>query len=194
LANEEEQREGAQSKRRDGAKRRGPTATEVAAKEIERDPEINLLSETGWAPLDRAIAKAEANPSLLFYKVQTNAYKFSWALIPISLPFLWLLFLHRRRYRQEFGAYDHLVFVTYSIAFMSLGAVILALLRPLGLGEAVIGTAITFVPPIHMYRQLRGAYQLSRWSAVWRTFVLVVSSFVSLSLFLVLLVVAGVFA
>ena len=67
-------------------------------------------------------ANARENPALLAYKLQTNAYKFSWALIPISVPFVWLLFLHRRRYRQ-FKAYDHTVFVTYSIAFMSLGLI-----------------------------------------------------------------------
>ena len=164
-----------------------------AVKELRKEPELNLLTETGWPPLDHAIAKAEGNPSLLFYKIQNNAYKFSWALIPISLPFLWLLFLHRRRYRREYGAYDHLVFVTYSIAFMSLGAVALTLLGSIGFPDALASIAIAFVPPIHIYRQLRGAYQLSRWSAVWRTFVLLISSFVALSLFFVLLVAAGVF-
>ena len=38
--------------------------------------------------LRKPIEKATQNPSLFFYKVQTNAYKFSWALIPISVPFL----------------------------------------------------------------------------------------------------------
>jgi hypothetical protein len=154
--------------------------------------ESKLLAETGWPPLDRAIAKAEGNPSLLLYKVQTNAYKFSWALIPISLPFVWLLFLHRRRYRQEYGAYDHLIFVTYSIAFMSLGAIALALLRPLGIGSTIIGWAIAVIPPVHVYRQLRGAYHLSRWSAVWRTFVLIICAFAALTLFLVMLLLLGV--
>lgn len=154
--------------------------------------ETRVIGDTGWPALDRAIAKAEANPSLLLYKVQTNAYKFSWALIPISLPFLWLLFLHRRRYRQEYGAYDHLIFVTYSIAFMSLGAIALALLRPLGFGGTIAGWAIAVIPPVHVYRQLRGAYQLSRWSAVWRAFVLIICAFVALALFLVLLLLLGV--
>jgi hypothetical protein len=154
--------------------------------------ESKLLAETGWPTLDRAIAKAQANPSLLLYKVQTNAYKFSWALIPISLPFVWLLFLHRRRYRRDYGAYDHLIFVTYSIAFMSLGAIALALLRPLGFGGTIAGWAIAIIPPVHVYRQLRGAYDLSRWSAVWRTFVLIIFAFVALTLFLALLLLLGV--
>jgi hypothetical protein len=137
-----------------------------------------------------AYHKAKENPSLLLYKLQTNAYKFSWALIPISVPFLWLLFLHRRRYRR-YRAYDHTVFVTYSIAFMSLGVIALSLLRLIGIPEVIAGFAILFVPPIHIYRQLRGAYQLSRWSAIWRTLVLINFSFIAATLFAVLLLALG---
>ena len=161
------------------------------AKGAEGESEMNIVSKVGWKPFDDAIDRAEKNPSLLFYKIQNNAYKFSWALIPLSVPFLWLLFLHRRRY-WRYKIYDHTVFVTYSIAFMSLAAVALALLRPLGVGEAIIGLAITFVPPIPMYRQLRGAYQLYRWSALWRTAVLLISAMVAASLFFTLLLTLGV--
>ncbi|HEX6374527.1 MAG TPA: DUF3667 domain-containing protein [Allosphingosinicella sp.] len=143
--------------------------------------------------LRRPIEKAAENPSLFFYKVQTNAYKFSWALIPISLPFLWMLFLHRRRYRQ-YKAYDHLVFVTYSIAFMSLGLIAFVLLRTIGLSGALLNLALILVPPVHIYRQLRGAYRLSRPSALWRTAVLLVSSSIALGLFMLLLMLLGILA
>ena len=33
---------------------------------------------------------AQENPKLLLYKLKTSAYKYSWALIPISVPFVWL--------------------------------------------------------------------------------------------------------
>lgn len=135
--------------------------------------------------------KAKENPSLLLYKLQTNAYKFSWALIPISVPFLWLLFLHRRRYRQ-YKAYDHTVFVTYSIAFMSLGVIALSLFRLIGVPEVIAGFAIMLVPPLHIYRQLRGAYALSRWSAIWRTIVLINFAFIAATLFFTLLLALGV--
>ena len=46
------------------------------------------------------VEKAAKNPDLLFYKLKTNAYKFSWALIPISVPFVWLLFPFSRRFRH----------------------------------------------------------------------------------------------
>jgi len=146
--------------------------------------------DTGWPLLDHGIEKARDNPQLLAYKLQSNAYKFSWALIPISVPFVWLLFLHRRRYR-EFKAYDHTVFVTYSIAFMSLGLIALSLLRAIGLSEVIIGLAMTFVPPIHIYRDLRGAYQLGWFSALWRTAALVIIAFVAAMIFFTLLLALG---
>jgi Protein of unknown function (DUF3667) len=149
---------------------------------------------TGWPRVDEGIRKANENPQLLFYKLQTNAYKFSWALIPISVPFLWLLFLHRRRYRREYKAYDHLVFVTYSIAFMSLMLIAFVLLRAVGLGGGLLNLALILVPPLHIYRQLRGAYALSRASALWRTFALLFFSGVALTLFLALLLAMGVLA
>ena len=148
--------------------------------------------KTGWKRIDDGIKKLNDNPALALYKVQTNAYKFSWALIPISVPFVWLLFLHRRRYRQ-FGAYDHTIFVTYSIAFMSLALIVMTLLNPIP-GLTWLGVAIAVVPPLHMYRQLRGAYSLSRWSAIWRTVALMAMTLVTLTLFLFLLLALGILA
>jgi hypothetical protein len=148
--------------------------------------------KTGWPRLDKGIAKANANPDLLFYKLQTNAYKFSWALIPLSVPFVWLLFLHRRRYRQEFGAYDHTVFVTYSITFMSMLLIAFVLLETLGMSDGWLVLALLLIPPVHMYRQLKGAYRLSRWNALWRTFALLNGAVVAMSLFTSLLLVLGV--
>jgi hypothetical protein len=75
--------------------------------------------------IDHGLEKAIANPALVFYKLQANAYKFAWALIPLSLPFMWLLFPFSRR----FHTYDHFVFVTYSISFMLLLFVVVRLLN-----------------------------------------------------------------
>ena len=151
---------------------------------------LSTGNPTGIDLIDDSIRKAQENPALVAYKLQTNAYKFSWALIPISVPFVWLLFLHRRRYRR-FGAYDHTVFVTYSITFMSLGLIVISLLRPLGIGEDLAELAIAVVPPLHIYRQLKGAYGLSRWSAIWRTFVLIVFAFIAITMFVSLLLTLG---
>ena len=156
-------------------------------------PLIDTDVETGWPLLDKAIAKANSNPALLFYKLQANAYKFSWALIPISVPFVWVLFLHRRRYREQFTGYDHLVFVTYSIGFMSLVLVATVLLNGMGIDNSLVDLAFVVVPPVHIYRQLRGAYGLDRFSAAWRTLALLLFASVALGLFLLLLLAIGVF-
>jgi hypothetical protein len=169
-----------------------PGAAKKAAQAADRD-DFTVVSGADslneW--FRHSYRKAKENPKLLAYKLQTNAYKFSWALIPISVPFLWLLFLHRRRYRA-YRAYDHTVFITYSIAFMSLGVIALSFLRLLGAPDVIAGFAMLFVPPIHMYRQLRGAYDLSRWSALWRTFVLINFAFVAAMLFFTGLLALGV--
>jgi hypothetical protein len=138
---------------------------------------------TGWAPLDRGIIKANANPSLALYKLESSAYKYSWALIPISLPFVALLFLWRRRFKL----YDHAIFVTYSLSFMMLGVTFLIAAGNAGLGAAPISLLAIFVPPVHMFAQLRGAYSLGKFSAFWRTIALSVFSLVAFILFAALL-------
>ena len=164
-------------------------SSQSAPPQEDDDLKVNFSGPgSGW--LNDAWRHAKENPELLAYKLQSNAYKFSWALIPISVPFVWLLFLHRRRYRQ-YKAYDHTVFVTYSIAFMSLGLIALSLLRPLGLPQVLAGMAIAFVPPIHIFRQLKQAYELRWWSALWRTFVLLNFALIASMLFFMLLVTIG---
>jgi len=143
--------------------------------------------ETGWKRLDKGIAKARANPGLLLYKLQTNSYKFSWLLIPLSLPFMAMMFAWRRR----FGLYDHAVFITYSISFMSLLFIALTVLSSFGLTSGWVTAIAATVPVWHIHRQLRGAYGLSRFSAVWRTVILIVSIGVVLFLFLAVLLLLG---
>lgn len=170
---------------------------EIAAEErllqtvdgMEQDP---LTVRTGWSVFDDYIAEAAENDfSLLLYKLQANGYKFSWALIPISAAFVWLLFLHRRRYRQDFNGYDHFVFVTYSISFMSLLSIAFVVLGAIGLRPDLVSLAFLIIPPLHLYRQLRGAYGLSRGSALWRTFFLLIFALAALILFLLLLLIIG---
>ncbi|HZF42490.1 MAG TPA: DUF3667 domain-containing protein [Sphingomonadaceae bacterium] len=144
----------------------------------------DLGNAPGW--IKDAYKKAKANPSLLIYKLQNNAYKYSWALIPISVPFVWLLFPFSRRFRM----YDHAVFVTYSLCFMTLLLVVLSLIKMAGAGVAEL--AMTFIPPIHMYRQLRGAYRLRWWSALLRTALLLVFAMLAATLFTLMLVALGV--
>jgi hypothetical protein len=135
----------------------------------------------------RGFEQARDNPSLMAFKLRTNGYKYSWALVPLSIPFVWLLFFWRR----DIGGYDHAVFVTYSISFMMLLLIAASLLRTAGVGWGLIALGTQVVPPVHMYRQLRGAYGLSRGGALVRLFFLLVAAATVLSLFLVLLLWIG---
>lgn len=147
------------------------------------------IEKTDIAWLDRLSEKWRANPGLMLYKLQANSYKFSWLLIPLSIPFVWLLFAWRRRFK----AYDHAIFVTYSLSFMTLFMITLALLGLAGLSAGWLFLAFTLLAPIHIYKQLRGTYELSRFSATWRLFVLLTFIFLILLLFLQGLVLVGLF-
>jgi hypothetical protein len=127
------------------------------------------------------------SPKLLAYKLKTAGYKYSWALIPLSVPFMWLLFFWRR----DIHLYDHAVFVTYSLCFMMLFAILLSISATAGLSAAIWGTALAFIPPIHLYKQLRGAYGLSRFGAVLRLFMLGILITIVLTLFSILLLMLG---
>jgi hypothetical protein len=146
----------------------------------------DLNVDTPWPWLNHAVEHVQENPSLFAYKLQSSAYKFSWALIPISVPFVWLLFAWRRRFK----VYDHIIFVTYSIAFMTMLMVVLSLIRAT-IGGGLNDLAVIVVPPIHMYRQLKGAYGLRRAGALWRTAALLLFSFVAALLFFALLIALG---
>lgn len=127
------------------------------------------------------------NPRLLSYKIKTALYKYSWALIPLSVPFMWILFFWRR----DIHLYDHAVFVTYSLCFMLLFAILLSICATAGLHNAIWGTALVVVPPLHLYKQLRGAYGLSRFGALVRLFLLSILISIVLTLFCILLLMLG---
>ena len=146
------------------------------------------LAFPGATALNNAVKHAKENPQLLLYKIQSNAYKFSWALIPISVPFVWLLFFWRRRFKM----FDHAVFVTYSITFMMLLGIISALFINSATLEPIGGMLLAFYPPIHMYRHIHHAYETSRFGAFWRMCLLSVFAVTALTLFTALIVALGV--
>src|SRR6185295_16301480 len=106
----------------------------------------------GW--IRPFIENARDNPEMVSMKVQDAASKYSWLLIPMSVPFMWLLFPFRRRY----NTYDHTVFVTYSLSFMMLLVISGSLLVAVGMSS--LAGLLFFVPPFHMYRHLKQSYEL----------------------------------
>ena len=149
------------------------------------------IDEAGLELLELDLVKKwQENPSLMLYKLQANAYKFSWLLVPLSIPFVWFLFLWKRRFK----AYDHAIFVTYSLSFISLLFITSSLIFMIPeFGPPVAAILMIIVTPIHLYKQLRHTYELSRWSALWRLFVLSACIWIVLVLFLQVLLLLGAF-
>lgn len=55
----------------------------------------------------------------------------------------------------------------------------------------MIAMALVIIPPVHMYRQLRDAYRLSRFGTLWRTIMLINFAFIAGGLFFTTLVALG---
>lgn len=136
-----------------------------------------------------------ANPEFAFYKIQQTLYKFAFLLVPLSIPFVWLMFAWKR----GFTWYDHGVFVLYSLTFMAIFTMGLSVLDRIagdggGWWEATIGSIgaiLTFAVPVHMFAQLKGTYALGWFSALWRTFVLMLFCTFVLSIFLLVAILLG---
>jgi hypothetical protein len=145
--------------------------------------------DLGNDALNARAREALENPDLLFYKMQQSAYKFSFLLVPLSLPFVWLLF----PFRRGTHLYDHAVFTLYSLSFVSLLFVAAALLARIGLisGDTAIALCV-LLPPVHMFVQLKGAYGLSIAGALLRAMLLTVFAILALSLFFIIVVLLGV--
>ncbi|WP_284126461.1 DUF3667 domain-containing protein [Parerythrobacter aestuarii] len=173
---------------------------ETLEQDLERLGQVEAFNEsdnggmtfklTGIESIDDGLVKKwREHPELMLYKLQNNSYKFSWLLIPLSVPFVWLLFLWRRRFK----AYDHAIFVTYSLAFMSLLFITLSILGMSGILGYWAFAGLAVIPPVHMYKHLRYTYDLSRFSALWRLFALSLFIWIVILLFLQLLLLLGAF-
>jgi hypothetical protein len=147
-------------------------------------------NSTGLVWLDEHVVKKwKKNPGLMLYKLQSNGYKFSWLLILLSTPFVWLVFAWRRKFK----AYDHAVFVTYSLSFMSLLFIAISILSTVPGGAGWAAGLFMIAAPLHLYKQLRYAYGLTRFSALWRFFVLLFCTQIVITIFLFTLSVIGAF-
>ncbi|XLZ70251.1 DUF3667 domain-containing protein [Massilia sp. SR12] len=164
-------------------------ATPGLVEEILREAELEITPESGKvgekgtrysdiAWINKGIKHAVENPELAKYKLKNAAYKYSFLLVPISMPFLWLMFFWRR----GISMYDHAVFSLYSLSFMSLLFTAVATLSYFEF-SGWAGSLFAFVPPVHMFLQLRGTYNLSRFGAFWRTCMLLIMTFIVLTMY-----------
>ncbi|MBX9869795.1 MAG: hypothetical protein K2X63_08365, partial [Burkholderiaceae bacterium] len=138
--------------------------------------QYNDLSEIPY--VGEALAHANKNRELTLYKMKQKASSLAFLLMPISLPFLWLLFAFKRKYVM----FDHAVFSLYSLSFMCLLMMLVAILSKFDL-TGTAGVLFMLVPPIHMFVQLRHAYRLGVFGTLWRTLALLCIAFISLTLY-----------
>ena len=144
----------------------------------------SLKINMGNATLNERARAAIANPQLALYKIQGKIYKFSFLLVPMSLPWLWLMFAFRRDVRM----YDHAVFALYSISFMSLVFTVFSILLTF---DALGGGWLLLAPPLHLFAQLKGAYRLGWLGAAWRALALSIAAVLTLCLYLALTLAIG---
>jgi hypothetical protein len=134
------------------------------------------------------VLKKLQNPDLAVYKFQQTVYKFAFLLVPLSIPFVALLFLWKR----SFTLYDHGVFVLYSLTFMAMLLMLMVIAGTFWgtFGLVVINLAALSIP-VHMFAQMKGAYSLSWFSALWRTIALLVFCNIVVGLFITAIVYLG---
>jgi hypothetical protein len=146
-----------------------------------------FVAIAGMPELNKHINKKLENPDLALYKVQQTAYKFSFLLVPLSLPFIALLFLWKR----GVTFYDHVVYALYALSFASLlfVTVILTSLSPMT--SWVIGWLIGIGLPAHAFFHLKGAYKLGWWSALWRALFMLFFALIVLTFFLIAIFLLG---
>lgn len=173
---------------RDGGGYRSGSGT--LADLIRENAEGGRLSvRTGVAEWDIAGAEALKNPELVFYKMKQKGYKLSFLLVPMSLPWMLLLFAWKRGVRP----YDHVVFLLYSISFMSILFMLAAGFLAFNITNSTLfGIMFGVVPFAHMYAQLKEGYALGWFSAAWRTVVLSVMAAVTLSAYFALILLLGI--
>jgi hypothetical protein len=164
------------------AKRAANKAAGLPEDEVKIDtPEWLKYVRTGDGGLDASIKNATKNPELAIYKIKNTAYKFAFLLVPISLPFLWLMFVFRR----GVTLYDHAVFSLYSLSFMSLLFSVISIAGHFD-WDVVVAILLLVVPPVHMFTHLRGTYGLGKWGAFWRTSIMIVVASIVFVVFLLL--------
>lgn len=141
----------------------------------------------GFPALNERAKQTLQNPDLALYKIQEAASKFSFLLVPLSLPFIWLLFIWRR----GLTLYDHAVYALYALSFAALVFIAILGAAQVKWLNWAIPVLLFLVLPVHTFFQIGGAYALGWWSALWRTFFMLIFAMFALSFFVTAVIVLG---
>ncbi|MGD9981450.1 MAG: DUF3667 domain-containing protein [Hyphomonadaceae bacterium] len=146
------------------------------------DVKVNMGNEA----LNARALRTLRNPDLALYQIQDAASKFSFLLAPLSLPFIALLFLWKR----GVTLYDHIAYALYALAFAAILFSMVVLLGQLPWVRWAAGWLLLGLP-VHMYFHLGGAYALGWFSALWRTFFMLIFAVIVASIFFSLVIILG---
>ncbi|QGZ94597.1 DUF3667 domain-containing protein [Terricaulis silvestris] len=163
----------------------GPLNWQDAVREMAEADDFVVIQ--GWDSFNQRIRDQLRNPDLAAYKIQEAAAKFSFLLVPISLPFLALLFLWKR----GVTLYDHVVFSLYELSFVSLLFVLMVSVARVDALMWLVPMLVLFGVPVHTFFHLKGAYALGWFSAIWRTFFMMIFATIALCIFLIAIVILG---
>jgi uncharacterized protein DUF3667 len=160
----------------------------ITGAEITRDnvdnAVVKLNLEQTHPTLARTLKHAAQNPDLTLYKLKSSAYKFAFLLVPLSLPFMWLMFF----WRKGVTMYDHAIFTLYGLSFLSLWCVLLMVMGDVRWLSGLVGLASLYIP-VHLFLQLKETYSLGWFSAIWRTFALLTAGSIIVVMFIMLVLV-----
>ncbi|HEX8569045.1 MAG TPA: DUF3667 domain-containing protein [Caulobacteraceae bacterium] len=158
---------------------------EAAAKGV--SPEQMEGADAFAMRANQRLQKAFSNTEATNQRIEELASRLSFALVPITMVILWVLLLFKRGY----SLYDHAVVALYGIGFL---AVLIAFAMALP-GQAAnwAARALMVIAPVHAVVHLKGAYALSWPGAVIRGVFLGLFSSVAFGLFLLSVVLLGVF-
>ncbi len=141
----------------------------------------------GMPELNERVRRRLENPDLALYQIQDAASKFSFLLAPLSLPFIAFLFLWKR----GVTLYDHVVYALYALSFAALMFVTIIVSSSFTWTNWIPAWLLGIGWPVHTFFQLKAAYALGWWSALWRTFFMMIFASIVLCLFIVMIVILG---
>lgn len=155
------------------------------SKKLAQKPEFFSL---GGEEVEKRVRASLSDPDLLVYKLRSAASEYSFMLVPLSVPFLWLMFFWRRK----IYLYDHVIFSLHSLSFMALFVtlIIVTLELPVKLGQ-LPWIALAVVPPTHMFFHLKGTYGTGIFGALWRTCFLSLIATIVLILYVFVILMLG---
>jgi hypothetical protein len=175
-----------------GSKTHTRAVAERATVESEAASRDSMFDITG-SPEERRIAAwfndrikaAKAHPEAFDATLQTWAQRMAVLALPLSAMLLGLLFLFRR------GVYmfDHLIFSMHSLSFQGLLASTVMLLDKVWSGAGWL----ILLSPTHLFFHMRGTYGLGVIGTLLRMFLLFIGSVVGLALFMVGLLLIGLY-